>query len=81
MFSCESLGISDDQEFTSDYDKAKMREFEESIEYKDNSYHIKLPWHKDKISFVPLNHEVALSVLNRVATKFEKQRPVEYLCR
>ena len=43
MFSCESLGISDDQEYTSDYDKTKIREFEESIEYKDNSYHIKLP--------------------------------------
>ena len=73
MFSCESLGISDDQESTSDYDKAKIREFEESIEYKDNSYHIKLPWHEDKISSVPSNHEVALSVLNRVVTKLENQ--------
>ena len=52
IFSCESLGISGDQECTSDYDKAKIREFEESIEYKDNSYHIKLPWHEDKISSV-----------------------------
>ena len=57
----------------SDYDKAKIREFEESIEYKDNSYHIKLPWHEDKISSVPSNHEVALSVLNRVVTKLENQ--------
>ena len=69
MLSCESLGISDDQESTSDYDKAKIKEFEESIEYKDNSYHIKLPWNEDKIGSVPSNHEVALSVLNRVVTK------------
>ena len=52
MFSCESLGISDDQESTSDYDKANIREFEESIEYKDNSYHIKLPWHKRQNQFL-----------------------------
>ena len=50
-----------------------MREFDESIEYKDNSYHIILPWHEDQISSVPSNHEVALSVLNRIVTKLENQ--------
>ena len=73
MFSCESLGISDDQECPSDYDKEKIREFENSIEYKDNAYHIKLPWHEDKINTVPSNHEIALAVLNRVFAKLENQ--------
>ena len=32
-----------------------------------------MPWHEDKISSVPSNREVALSVLNRVVTKLENQ--------
>ena len=73
MFSCESLGIADDNSSFSNYDDSKMKEFAESIEFKDNSYHVKLPWHEDKISSVPSNHDVALSVLNRVVTKLGSQ--------
>ena len=40
-----------------------------TIKFKDNAYHIKLPWHEDKIKSVPSNHRVALSVLNRVVNK------------
>ena len=73
MFSCKSLGIKEDLEIDNDYDKAKIKEFEESIEFKDGAYHIKLPWHEEKIKTVPSNHAVALSVLDRVVKKLDKQ--------
>ena len=38
----------------------------------DGAYYVKLPWH-DLIESVPSNHEVALSVLDRVVSKPEKQ--------
>ena len=49
-------------------------EFEKSIEFRDNAYHVKLPWHEDKIKSVPSNHRVALSVLSRVVNKLEQQK-------
>ena len=61
----------------SDYDKIKIKEFEDSIKYNDGSYSVKLPWHEDKINSVPSNHEVSLSVLNRVVNKLERQNLFE----
>ena len=79
MFSLESIGIADTESF-SNYDKIKCQEFENSIEYKDNCYHVKLPWHEDKVREVPSNYDVALSVLNRVVKKLEQQNLLsEYL--
>ena len=77
MFSCESLGIREDLEMENDYDRAKIKEFEESIEFKDGAYNVKLPWHEEKIKTVPSNHAVALSVLDRVVTKLDKQNLLE----
>ena len=79
MFSCESLGIAEEKDSTSDYDKIKIREFEESIEFRDNAYHVKLPWHEDKIETVPSNHSVALKVLDKVTKKLSQENLlVEY---
>ena len=69
MFDLDSLGISSEDEAICDYDQ-----LEKSIEFRDNAYHVKLPWHKDKIKSVPSNHRVALSVLNRVVNKLEQQK-------
>ena len=74
MFDVDSLGISSEDEVICDYDQHKIMEFEKSIEFRDNAYHVKLPWHEDKIKSVPSNHRVALSVLNRVVNKLEQQK-------
>ena len=55
MFDVDSLGISPEQSVCN-YDKRKIKEFENSIKFKDNAYHIKLPWHEDKVKSVPSNH-------------------------
>ena len=38
MFSCESIGISEQKESISDYDITKTKKFEDSIEFKDGAY-------------------------------------------
>lgn len=60
----------------SDYDCGKIKEFENSIQYKHDCYYIKLPWH-EKIHLVPSNHEVALAVINKVKKNFEKHNLFE----
>ena len=74
MCDVDSLGISSEDEAICDYDQHEIMEFEKSIEFRDNAYHVKLPWHEDKIKSVPSNHRVALSVLNRVVNKLEQQK-------
>ena len=74
MFEVDSQGISPEEQSVCDYDKRKIKEFENSIKFKDNAYHIKLHWHEDEIKSVPSNHRVALSVLNRVVNKLEQQK-------
>ena len=43
MFDVDSLGTSSEDEAICDYDQHKIMEFEKSIEFRDNAYHIKLP--------------------------------------
>ena len=43
MFDVDSLGISSEDEVICDYDKHKIMEFEKSIEFRDNAYHVNLP--------------------------------------
>ena len=74
MFDVDSLGISPEEQSVSGYDIRKIKEFENSIKFKDNTYHIKVPWHEEKIKSVPSNHSVTLSVLNRVVNKLEQQK-------
>ena len=72
MFDVDSLGISPEEQSVRDDDKRKSKECKNSI--KDNAFHIKLPWHADKIKFVPYSHRVALSVLNRLVNKLEQRK-------
>ena len=74
IFDVNSLGISPEEQSVCDYDKRKIKEFENSIKFKDNAYHIKLPWYEDKIKSVPSNNRVAFSVVNRVVNKHEQQK-------
>ena len=43
MFDVGSLGISPEEQSVCDYDKRKIKEFENSIKFNDNTYHIKFP--------------------------------------
>ena len=80
MFNVDSLGISSEDEAICDYyDKHKIMGFEKSIEFRDNAYHVKLPWHEGKIKSVPSNHRVPLSVLKRIVNKLE-QKITQWLC-
>ena len=80
MFYADSLGISSEDEAICNYDQHKIMEFKKSIEFWDNAYHVKLPWHEEKIKSVTSNHRVALSVLNRVVNKLEQTKITQWLC-
>ena len=67
MFHVDSLGSSlNEDKSVSDYDKAKIKEFENSIHYRNNAYYVDLPWHNDKLKTVPSNYPVALKVLKKL---------------
>ena len=70
MFSLEHVGNLEEE---SDYDKLKIKEFNDSIVYENNTYYVKLPWHEDKINKVPSNFSISLSVLDRVVKKLEEE--------
>ena len=72
MFNLNYVGCGDSQEQHSQTDVMLVKEFEEGIQFKDNRYHVNLPWKKDVVDNVPSNHKVALSVLNRVVNKLEQ---------
>ena len=74
MFSCESLGIEDNQ---SQFDSDIIAEFEKNIQFRDGCYWVKLPWFPDRIKNVPSNHGVALKVLDRVVGKLSKANMYE----
>ena len=76
MLSCESLGIDENIDEISDYDKVKIEQFKKGIQIIDNQIHVDLVWH-DSIDQVPSNHEVALKVLNRVSNKLQESGQFE----
>ena len=73
MFSCESLGIEDDQ---SQFDSDIIAEFERNIQFRDGRYWVKLPWFPDRIKNVPSNHGVSLKVLD-IMERFSKENMYE----
>lgn len=79
LFDLESLGISENT--FSDYDRDKLRDFQNSISYRDKCYFIDMPWDEDKLSTVPSNHGVALGVLNRVVDRLSSQNLYEEYCK
>ena len=64
MFKLESLGLDIKNDVSTD--NSIIENFQKTIEFKDNCYHIELPWKKDLVEKIPSNHKIALSVLNRV---------------
>ena len=65
LLSCESLGINEDLEYISDFDKTQISKFEEGIEFIDNQVYVQLVWNEN-INKVPSNFNVCLAILNRV---------------
>ena len=76
MLSTESLGIKEDLDSISDYDKIKVDEFKSGIELKNNQIHVDLVWH-DNIDQVKSNHEIALKVLDNVSRKLEAKNQLD----
>ena len=46
----------------SGYKKEKIKEFENSIEFKDGCYYVELPWIENRVNRVPSNFHVALDI-------------------
>ena len=72
MFQTVGLGIDSKENAITDYDSVKIKDFEDSIKFEDGHYIVKLPWHEDVLEKVPFNHNVALTVMDRVYKKLEK---------
>ena len=62
LFNAEDLGIYSD---ISENDVTKITEFKNGISFKDEKYHVELPWN-EKISDVKSNFYVSSAVLNKV---------------
>ena len=75
MFSCESIGIVDENS-PSNYDQEMIKKFEEGIEIKDNKIFVELMWN-EKIKDVPSNHNVALKICQLVSDKLERKGALE----
>ena len=60
MFSLDSVGCIDEPNQLAQSDIELVNEFKKGIQFKDNKYHVNLPWKKDLIEQVPSNHKVAL---------------------
>jgi len=76
MFRIESLGI-ENMNNKSEFDLIQIEKFKRGIEFKDGKYHIKLPWIEEKVALLPSNHNIALSVLNRVYDNLKRKNLIE----
>ena len=69
MFDVDGLGSSlNEDKSVSDYDKAKIKEFENSIHYRNNAYDVDLPWLS-----VQSNYPVNLKVLEKTYIHLENR--------
>ena len=73
MFNLDSLGCQDNSDISPHYDVVKIEEFQKGIVFKNNKYHVNLPWKEDLVDKVPSNHKVALAVLDRVVNNLEQK--------
>ncbi|HWI50021.1 MAG TPA: A17 family peptidase, partial [Rummeliibacillus sp.] len=65
----ESLGIKQDEDILNTVDKCQVQLFNQNMIFKDNHYHVSLPWYEDKIELVPNNFKISLNIANRVFNK------------
>ena len=56
FFSLESIGVSPE---SSSYDERYLKEFDDSVEFRDERYYVSLPWHSDIIDIVSSNFGLA----------------------
>lgn len=56
-----------------DFDNKQIKQYKNSISFKEYAYYIELPWNKDKLILVPSNYAVALKVLDRIVKNLEKK--------
>ena len=74
IFDVDNLGSSlNEDNSVIDYDNAMIREFENSIHYRNNAYSVNLPCHEDKIKTVPSDCPVALKVLEKANNHLESK--------
>ena len=67
MFDVDNLGFSlSEDKSLSDYDKAKIKEFENSIHRRNNAHFVDLPWGENKIKIVLSNYPVAYKNLKKL---------------
>ena len=74
MFAVDAEVSSLVEDHISEYDKNKIKEFEESIEFTNNAYNMDFPWLENKIKAVPFNYGVALKVLDRTMPSLERKK-------
>ena len=66
LYSMESIGIKDNSSL---YDDKEMDTFRNSITFKDNKYHIDIPWRRDVLKDVPSNYGLAKVIARKVSCK------------
>ena len=65
------------EEEYSNYDKVKIKEVEDSIIYKDNSYYVELSWDAEKKISVPSNHQAALKILDKIIPELSPKNKLD----
>ena len=79
IYSLESLGINEEKDLGK-IDDIFVDRFHKSIEFKDNHYHVEIPWYDDILKSVPSNHQIALATIYRISKKLTDQNLLtEYL--
>ena len=71
MFAIDAAAADGSELDISGYKKI-MKEFENSIEFKDACYYIDHPWIENRVNRVPSNFHLALKVLDRTITSMRK---------
>ena len=73
MFAVDAAVSSLEEDHISKYDKNKIKEFEESFEFRNNAYNVNFPWLEDKIKALPSIYREALKVLDRTMHSLESK--------
>ena len=66
FFFLESIGVSPE---SSSYDERYLKEFDDSMEFRNGCYYISLPWHCEIIDKVSSNFGLAKVIAKKVSSK------------
>ena len=67
------MGIDKNDKELVSFDKDKIDQFREGIEFMNGYYSIEIPWFEDKVSLVPSNHFIALKILDKTTDHLKKK--------